>query len=158
MEDVQKQLLTKDEIKTAEKLVEELFKKLDVHAEMTIDGNEDSVDVRLQTEESGMIIGYHGETLESLQVLLSLALSKKVGRFVRVMIDVGDYRKNRTEYLENLAAQIKERALRENREQVVTALKSWERRVIHMLLKEDPDVLSESQGTGRERVLVIRPK
>jgi spoIIIJ-associated protein len=74
------------------------------------------------------------------------------------MIDVGDYRKNRTEYLENLAAQIKDRALRENREQTVTSLKSWERRIIHLLLQDDPEVITESQGAGRERVLVIKPR
>jgi spoIIIJ-associated protein len=152
------QSLTKKEIKEATEVIEELIKKLGIQAEVIVTANEGSLDVNLQTEESGIIIGYHGETLESLQLILSLAVSKRVGRFLRVMIDVGDYRKQRTEYLEQLAQQMKESVLREQRERVVTSLKSWERRVIHLLLQSDDQVVTESRGTGRDRVLVIKPR
>jgi spoIIIJ-associated protein len=158
MEEKAKQPVTKAEIKQIEKIVAEFFENLGIDTGATVEEREDVVDVILDTQETGLIIGYHGETLESLQVLLSLAVSKRLGRFVRMMIDVGDYRKNRTEYLERLAEQVKDRALRENREQVVTSLKSWERRVIHMILQEDSEVITESQGEGRDRVLVVRPK
>lgn len=150
--------LTKTELKQAQKIAEEFFEKLEVKADVRVEPKDEMLDVLLETEETGILIGYHGETLESLQVLLSLAISQKLGRFVRAMVDVGDYRKNRTEYLERLVEQVKERALRENREQVITSLKSWERRVVHMLLQADEEVLTESQGAGRDRVLVVRPK
>jgi spoIIIJ-associated protein len=152
------QPLTEKEIKEATEVVEELIKKLTIQAEVIITASEDSLDVNLQTQESGMIIGYHGETLESLQLILSLAVSKRIGRFLRVMIDVGDYRKQRTEYLEQLANQMKESVLREQRERIVTSLKSWERRVIHLLLQSDDQVITESRGIGRDRVLVIKPR
>jgi spoIIIJ-associated protein len=85
-------------------------------------------------------------------------IAKKIGKFIRVSIEVDGYKKNRTEYLERLASQMKERALEENREQVVESLKSWERRIVHMLLQEDDQVTSESAGEGRDRVLIIKPK
>lgn len=150
--------LTKKEIQEATDLIKDVIEKLGVQAEVIVQPIEDSLDVTLQTQESGIIIGYHGETLESLQLILSLAVSKKIGRFVRVLIDVGDYRKQRTEYLEQLTQQMKDSVINENRERVVTSLKSWERRVIHMLLKDDEQVVTESQGTGRDRVLVIKPR
>lgn len=150
--------ITKAEITEATAYIEDFFKMLGVDVKVAVTPVEDMLDVTLETEESGIIIGYHGETLESLQLLLSLGVSKKIGRFIRVMIDVGDYRKQRTDYLHQLAEQMKESVLREQRERVVTSLKSWERRVIHMLLKDDDQVETESRGTGRERVLVIKPR
>jgi spoIIIJ-associated protein len=158
MDAVEIKPLTKAELKQAEAVAVDFFKQLEVEANVRVEPKEEMVDVLLDTDETGILIGYHGETLESLQVLLSLAISKKLGRFVRAMIDVGDYRKNRTEYLERLTQQVKERALRENREQVITSLKSWERRIVHMLLQSDEEVVTESQGAGRDRVLVVRPK
>lgn len=150
--------ITKAEINEATAYIEDFFKMLGVEVKIVVTPVEDMLDVTLETEESGIIIGYHGETLESLQLLLSLGVSKKIGRFIRVMIDVGDYRKQRTDYLSQLAQQMKDSVLTEQRERVVTSLKSWERRVIHMLLKDDDQVETESRGTGRERVLVIKPR
>ena len=150
--------ITQKEIKVAKDVIEEFFKKLDVVASAEITASDDSIDVELTTDESGIIIGYHGETLESLQLLLSLGVSKKIGRFIRVLVDVGGYRQQRTEYLNQLANQMKEAVMSENQERIISSLKSWERRVVHMLLKDDPDVITESQGTGRDRVLVVRPR
>ena len=112
----------------------------------------------METKDTGMIIGYHGEVLESLQLILSLAVAKKLGRFVRVSIEVDGYKKNRTEYLHNLALQVKDKALAENHEQVLSALKSWERRIIHLFLQNDEQVTSESSGEGKERVLIVKPR
>lgn len=150
--------INKKEIKLAEETIGEFVKKLEIEAEMDLSVMDEAFEVRFKTEESGILIGYHGETLEGLQLLLSLAVSKKIGRYVRVMVDVGDYRKQRTEYLTSLAGQLKESVLSEDRERVVTSLKSWERRVIHMILKDDKDVVTESEGSGRDRVLVIKPR
>lgn len=105
-----------------------------------------------------MVIGYHGETLESLQLIIALILAKERGEFKRVSLEIGDYKKNRSEWLERLALDAKERALAENREVYLSDLKSWERRVIHLLLQDDKEVISESSGEGRDRVLVIKPK
>jgi spoIIIJ-associated protein len=119
---------------------------------------EDIISITLDTKDSGMVIGYHGDTLDSIQLILSLALAKKTGEFKRVSIEVGDYKKNRSEWLETLASQTKERVLTENREVVLYDLKPWERRVIHLMLQDDQEVTSESSGEGKDRVLVVKPK
>ncbi len=150
--------ITKKEIDIAKGVIKEFLTKLDIKADAAVEPNDESVEVVLETEESGIIIGYHGETLEGLQLLMSLAVSKRIGRFIRVMVDVGGYRQQRTEYLEQLVSQLKESVVSEKREKVVNSLKSWERRVVHMILKDDPDVITESEGTGRDRVLVIKPR
>lgn len=150
--------LTTKEIKTIEEVVEKIFSLLEIDGTFTIEENGEMVDVMMETKDTGIVIGYHGEILESLQLVLSLAVAKKLGRFIRISIEVDDYKKNRMEYLHGLAEQVKEKAIAENKEQVLLSLKSWERRVIHMYLQEDDQVTSESSGEGKERVLLIKPK
>lgn len=150
--------LTADERKDIEQLVEKLFVLLEIEGTFTLEESEDILDIMMETKDTGMVIGYHGEVLESLQLVLSLAIAKKLGRFVRVSIEVDGYKKNRTEYLHNLAIQVKEKALAEGKEQILSSLKSWERRIIHLYLQSDEQVTSESQGEGKERVLVIKPR
>ena len=150
--------LTANERKDVEQLIEKFFSLLEIEGTFTLEEQEDTLDVMMETKDTGIVIGYHGEVLESLQLILSLAVAKKIGRFVRVSIEVDGYKKNRTEYLHNLAMQVKEKALSENKEQVLSSLKSWERRIIHMYLQDDDQVTSESEGEGKERVLVIKPK
>ncbi len=150
--------LTKKELKIIEEVVEKVFSLLEISATFTLEEKGEGVDVLVETQDTGIIIGYHGEMLESLQLVISLIVSKKVGRFIRISIEVDEYKKNRTEQLERLAMDAKEKALEENQEQVLSSLKSWERRIVHMFLKEDDQVISESAGEGKERVLIVKPK
>lgn len=150
--------ITADEVKTIEGVVEDLFKELEIDGTFSVVENGETVDVMMETKDTGIVIGYHGEILESLQLVLALTVAKKLGHFVRVSIEVDGYKKNRMEYLENLATQVKEKAIAENKEQVLMNLKSWERRIIHLFLQNDDQVSSESSGEGRERVLLIKPK
>lgn len=156
--DTEKISLTAKERKEVEQLIEKLFRVLEIEGTFTLEEQEDILDVMMETQDTGIVIGYHGEVLESLQLILSLAIAKKIGRFVRVSIEVDGYKKNRTEYLHNLAMQVKEKAMTEHKEQVLSALKSWERRIIHLYLQNDEQVTSESSGEGKERVLIIKPK
>lgn len=155
---MEKIALTDKERKDVEQLIEKLFSLLEIEGTFTLEEQVDILDVMMETKDTGIVIGYHGEVLESLQLVLSLAIAKKLGRFVRVSIEVDGYKKNRTEYLHNLAMQVKEKALSENKEQILSALKSWERRIIHLYLQNDEQVTSESEGEGKERVLVIKPR
>ncbi|MGH7245678.1 MAG: protein jag [Candidatus Levyibacteriota bacterium] len=139
---------------TAEKILE----LLGVSATVDVTSGDEAVEVVMQTEETGMLIGYHGETLEALQLVLSLCVAKAAGEFIRVSVEIGDYKKNRIDYLNQLVAQAKEQVMTEGKEVTLPNLKSWERRVVHMLLQDDKDVISESVGEGRDRVLTIRPK
>ncbi|MGH7204505.1 MAG: protein jag [Candidatus Levyibacteriota bacterium] len=155
---MEKVALTAKERKDVEQLIEKLFVLLEIEGTFALEEQEEILDIMMETKDTGIVIGYHGEVLESLQLLLSLAIAKKLGRFVRVSIEVDGYKKNRTEYLHTLALQVKEKALSENHEQVLSSLKSWERRIIHLFLQNDEQVTSDSSGEGKERVLVIKPR
>lgn len=152
--------MEKKELKIMQDTTAELLKLLDVETSFEVleKENDEGVEIILDTKDSGIVIGYHGDMLEALQLVLSLCVAKRIGRFVRISIEVGDYKKNRTDWLKNLAIETKERVLLENKEIAVPQLKSWERRIIHLLLQEDKEVTSESQGEGRDRVLVVSPR
>lgn len=150
--------MDKKEEKIIKETIEEFLKLLTIEASFDFSQKEEGVEIILDTQDTALVIGYHGENLEALQLLLSLIISKKLKRFIRVSVEVGDYKKNRTEYLERLASQTKEKVISENKEYSLSALKPWERRIIHMYLKDDEYVVSESVGEGKERTLVVKPK
>ncbi len=150
--------MKKTEEKKVEKALESLLEMLEIDTEYELNALEEAIDITLTTDEGGILIGYHGETLDALQLIISLVLAKHLGRFVRVTLEIGDYKKARTQYLENLVKQSKERALSENRAIVLPELKPWERRVIHLMLENDDEVSSQSSGEGRQRTLTILPK
>ncbi len=70
--------------------VEELLSKLDVNATADVSVSQEGADVVLSSEDSGILIGYHGEILEALQLILSLMISKKLGKFIRISVEVGE--------------------------------------------------------------------
>jgi len=142
---------------TVQKTAEKLLSLLGIVGNVSVEMQEDIAQVVVETEEGGMLIGYHGETLESFQTILSLVASHELGEFVRVNVEVGDYKRNRVEYLKHLALQAKEQALSQNTG-ISLSLKPWERREVHLLLQDDAEVATESMGEGRDRVLVVKPR
>lgn len=150
--------MAKDDTKVIKETTEELLKLLEIEGDASVSKTDKSIEIVLDTPDSGMVIGYHGETLDALQLVLALCISKKTGEFQRVMLEVGDYKKNRAEYLKNLVAQTKDRVLSEDQEISLPDLKAWERRTIHMLLQDDTEVMSESVGEGKERTLIVKKR
>lgn len=136
----------------------ELLEKLSIKTDPQVDETEDGITVRIDTEENALLIGKHGNTLSSLEHILSLSIAKKLGEYKRILLEIGDYRKEREEYLKNLALRLQEEVRESNQEKTIRGLKAWERRFIHMLLSEEKDVKTESRGEGRDRVLILMKK
>lgn len=146
------------ELNIVEEVAKELFGLLGVKGSLDVAKRLDGFEINLSTDEGGIIIGYRGEVLEALQLMLSLAASKKIGVFTRIFLEVGDYKKNREIWLGELISRTKERVLETKEDIPLPNLKSWERRIVHLMLQDDKEVLSESVGEGRERTLVIKPR
>ena len=150
--------MTKKEEKIVKNTTEELLKLLGIEGGIEINFADETVGIVLDTPDSGVVIGRHGDILESLQLILSIAISKNLNRFLRISLEVGDYKKNREEWLKNTALNAKDKAINQGMEITLPELKAWERRIVHLTLKDDEEVISESVGEGRDRVLIIRPK
>jgi len=150
--------MTKKDKEIVKKTTEELLSLLGVVATSSVSEKEGVINIELETEDAGIMIGRHGDMLESLQVVLSLCVAKKLGEFKRISVEIGEYKKNRTAYLLDLAQQTKQQVLELGEAVSLPLLKSWERRVVHLALAEDKEVISESEGEGRERVLSVKPR
>jgi len=148
-------------IKEAEKLTKELVNLLGCQAEIKIFYDQENAAIRINLdskEEKGLLIGKRGETLNSFQKALGIMLKQKVGEWVRVIVDVGDWREKHEEYLKNIALQAAQRAKETGKAQSLYNLSPYQRRIVHLLIAESKDLVSESTGEGEDRYLVIKPK
>jgi spoIIIJ-associated protein len=112
----------------------------------------------LDEETVGLMIGRRGETLRSLQFLLNTLVNRHVGRWPQIVIDVGNYRQRRQESLEGLARRVAEQVRASGRPQVLDPMQAYDRRIIHMALREDDTVYTESSGEGETRKITVFPK
>lgn len=115
------------------------------------------ITMNLECDDYGIVIGHRGETLDSIQYLLSLVMKKKTGDYVRVVINVGDYREKRAETLRHLAAKNSAYVLRTGRRYTFEPMNPYERRIIHTAVQEIEGVESRSIGFNQERRVVIEP-
>ena len=116
------------------------------------------VQINLPEDQTGMFIGHHGEGLSSLQLVLSLILSQRLGEWHRVSVNINDYQERREDALKNLAESAAEKALSLKQEVVLGNLSSFERRIVHLHLENHPEVTTQSQGEEPLRQLVVIPK
>lgn len=143
------------------KIAEELLSLLGSNASIAVEEDKanEAVLVKVKTEEeTGLLIGKHGETLYSLQTIIGMMVQKKLGEWIRIVVDVGDWREKQDERLKSLAYQIVEKTIESGQPQPIYNLTASQRRVVHMALAESKDVTTESEGEGEDRYLVVKPK
>ncbi len=112
----------------------------------------------LDEETVGLMIGRRGETLRSLQFLLNTIVNREVGRWPQLVIDVGNYRQRRQESLEGLARRVAEQVRATGRPVPLEPMQSYDRRIIHMALRSDDTVYTESTGEGESRRITVFPR
>lgn len=126
-------------------------------ADVTAEYSEGVIKIILSCEDYGIIIGRRGETLDSIQYLISLAMKKHENAYVRVAIEVGDYREKRNDTLRNLAKKNAQYVLRTGRRYTFEPMSPYDRRIIHTTVQEIEGVESRSIGYNQERRVVIEP-
>lgn len=112
----------------------------------------------LDEETVGLLIGRRGETLRSLQFLLNTIVQRHADRWPHLTVDVGNYRQRRQESLEGLARRVAEQVRASRRPQTLEPMQAYERRIVHMALRADPSVYTESEGVGESRRITVFPK
>lgn len=128
--------------------------------EATIDeyeGDDGEIILDVVGGEMGVLIGRHGRTLDALQTAVGAITSRSLGFRYPVVVDVEGYRARRREKLEDIARRTADRVRRQGRPVKLRPMTSYERRVIHMILRDDRRVLTASEGEEPFRSVVISP-
>lgn len=129
-----------------------------VVSDIKYDEEERTMDIELSGDEMGVLIGKRGQTLDSLQYLVSLVVNKDVDDFIRVKVDTENYRQRRKETLENLAKNISFKVKRTKRAVSLEPMNPYERRIIHSALQNDKYVTTHSEGNEPFRHVVVTIK
>lgn len=127
------------------------------NAEVTGEVKDGVLELTVNCNDYGIIIGRRGETLDSLQYLTGLAVKKASGKYIRVVINVGDYREKRIETLKNIARKHADYVARTGRRYTFEPMNPYERRIIHTTVQEIEGVESMSVGQGQDRKVVLQP-
>lgn len=151
--------LSKNELLEGKNSVEEFLKdfisKLNKDLEYSVEEEENSINVEINGKDAGFLIGYRGEVLNSLQVILSNIANKKIDGKVKVLLNVGGYREKREKDLQNLASKIASTVIKNNRKITLEPMTAFERKVIHTKLQENNRVKTYSIGEEPYRKVVV---
>lgn len=142
---------------TAKDFLKDVFEAMDltVVVDVKYDEIENTMDIDLSGDEMGVLIGKRGQTLDSLQYLVSLVVNKNVENYIRVKVDTENYRQRRKETLENLAKNISYKVKRTKRPVSLEPMNPYERRIIHSALQNDKYVTTHSEGDEPFRHVVV---
>lgn len=144
----------------AKKFLNDVFTSMNMTVVINIIFNEEKkeMDIDLSGDEMGVLIGKRGQTLDSLQYLVSLVVNKNTEDYVRVKIDTENYRERRKETLENLAKNIAYKVKRTRRAVSLEPMNPYERRIIHSALQNDKYVTTHSEGEEPFRKVIVTLK
>ncbi|HCX27661.1 MAG TPA: single-stranded DNA-binding protein [Candidatus Portnoybacteria bacterium] len=139
-------------------IIEEILRQMDFSGEVVMeDQDPEFLRANIKSPEAAYLIGRGGEVLLALQEIIRAAVAKKISEPVRFIVDVNDYRQSHFALLKEMAQRTAQEVQETGQEQWLAPMNSYERRVVHLALKEIPGVKSESDGLGEERRIVIRP-
>jgi spoIIIJ-associated protein len=153
--------INKKDIKKVREIASELFSLIGVEVELdtVFDKKNEAILINVKAErESGLLIGARGETLISLQTVISMIFQQQSENWIRILLNIADWREKEEERLQRMAEQIADRARSTKELQTLYNLTANQRRIIHMALADEKDLVTESQGEGKNRYLTIRIK
>ncbi len=155
----------------ARTVLEELLQHLDIHGYVTAvtthtpalgddEAAEETITLHIEGADEqamGLLIARRGETLQSVQFLVNLLVSRKTQKWPQLVVDVGNYRQRRRESLEGLARRMAERVVQSGRPITLEPMAAYERRIVHLALRGDAKVYTQSAGEGNGRKVIIYP-
>ena len=151
---------TDEDKSAAQKFLREVLDAMDIKAEIRLKSMADSLYINLSGPKMGIIIGRRGQTLDSLQYLVSLVVNKNKGRegYVKVILDTEDYRRKREDTLVRLAKRLADGVVKTGKKIELEPMNPYERRIIHSALQNNDRITTFSEGEEPYRKVVIALK
>lgn len=149
----------RDYVNEARTFLENVLETMDIKAEIVIKEEDDVINITLSGDKMGVIIGYRGETLDSLQYLTSLVVNKQHDiPYKRIVLDTENYRNKREETLRRLADKTAYKVKKSGRPFKLEPMNPYERRIIHAALQGDSSIHTYSEGEEPYRRIVVEKK
>ncbi len=152
-------------VEVAQDVLETLLKLMGISATVAVSversevsGEAASINLNVKGEDLGILIGWHGQTLATLEYIVRLLVGAQTQFRLPIVIDIEDYRRRRQEALQALALRIAEQVKAMGTPFTLEPMPASERRIIHLALADHPDVTTESTGYGFARKVMILPK
>ena len=145
-------------IAVAQELTQKIFKTMTLDAEMSVNNDSDQCWINVKVGEPGILIGKRGQTLEAIQYLVDKVVNKQCGKGNRVIFDVEGYVESRKTELKSLASRLASKTIKSGRPSTMTRMNAHDRRIVHITLKRNRSVRTQSVGDGYYRKLIIFPK
>ena len=143
----------------AKQFLSKILSSMNINAEFDINENKDEIDIKISGNSMGTVIGYRGETLDSLQYLTSLVVNKKGKEngeeYKRVILDAENYRQKREDTLKRVAEKTAYKVLHSKRAYKLETMNPYERRIIHSTLQGREDIYTFSEGAEPHRRVVV---
>lgn len=147
--------LLNDQADAAEEFLEGLLAALELEGEAEADLDEDVISVEITGPDLGILIGHHGQTIEALQDLARSVANHRTGERAPLILDVGGYRANRREVVQDKARRVIEAVLESGVAKSLDPMEPYERKAVHDLVTETDGVWSDSDGEEPDRYVVI---
>jgi len=156
-EDAPKVVETSPTAIQAKDLLEGILQRISPEYTASVIETEEKIILSIEGDESGLLIGKRGQNLDAFQYILNKAVSKMETDHKMIMIDSGEYRKKREDYLKKLAEKIRDKVKKTNKPVSLSNMNAHDRRIIHLVLQEDESLKTQSSGEGKNRKIVILP-
>jgi spoIIIJ-associated protein len=141
----------------AKDLLEGILQRISLECKVTVNETPEKIILDIEGDNSGLLIGKRGQNIDALQYILNKAINKFDNGHKMILIDSGEYRKRREEFLLGLAEKIRERVKKTLKPVSLAHMNAHDRRIIHMVLQEDESLITQSRGEGKYRKIVILP-
>ncbi len=141
-----------------EAMLRRIVEAISPEAAINVEHQDDQICFNIEGGEAGILIGKRGQTLEAIQVLVDKAVRRMNGHAVRVTIDVEGYLKNKEDNLIRTAERVAQRVKSKGRPASIGFMNAQDRRIVHLALKDDHAVRTQSVGDGNYRKLMVYPK
>ena len=141
----------------AKELLETLLERMQEKATVSAQYEDDRINLSIETDDAGLLIGKQGQTLDALQYLVTKMLAKQSRSKVRIAIDVEAYRARHNEALALLAQKYGEKVKKSGKSITLDPMNPYDRRIVHLALQGDKDLKTTSRGEGLYKKVVISP-
>lgn len=139
----------------AKQFLESVFDKMNIAGKIQTSMDGKDLYVSVEGNDMAVLIGRRGQTLDSLQYLVSLVVNKDRDDYIRVVLDTENYREKRRETLEKLASRLAYKARKMRKDIILEPMNPYERRIIHSALQGNPYVSTRSEGEEPFRKVII---